>query len=129
MELGIAGGIRVLHRDLRAELDVLAHGIAKRGIGRHFRDVERCHIQLDEAPALLFVDLQPSVHRDQVCEAELAREPIWSSERFCRERGQMIDVMRIPSSEQRLQERVGKHAVVEDLLEAMKSGFSTGMLE
>ena len=46
-----------------------------------------------------------------------------------RERGQVIDVLRPPLPEQRLQQRVAQNAVVEDLLQAVQRFLTTGMLE
>jgi hypothetical protein len=72
VELVVALGVRVLHRHLRAKLDVLADGLAKRGIGRHLRRVERDHVELDEPLALLLGDPQSAVYGYEVGEAELA---------------------------------------------------------
>ena len=55
---------------------MLAHGLAKRRVGRHPGRVERGHVQLDEPPALLLGDPQPAVHVDEVREAQVAGEPL-----------------------------------------------------
>src|SRR5215216_6663584 len=41
VQLVVAVGVRVLHRHLGAELDMLAHGLAKRRVARHRGRVER----------------------------------------------------------------------------------------
>ena len=41
----------------------------------------------------------------------------------------MLDVLRLAGTEERLQQRVAQHAVVEGLLEAMQGLLTAGMLE
>ena len=62
-------------------------------------------------------------------EAQLAREPTRTTEGLGRERGEVVDVIGTSGAEQRLQERIGEDAVVEDLLEAVQRLLPTGMLE
>ena len=128
MQLVVAGGVRVLHRDLGAELDVLAHRLAERRSGGMPAVVERGHVQLDEAPALRLIDVQPAVDVDQVPESELARETVGAAEALRREHRQVLDVLRPALTEQRLKQRVGEHAVVEDLLEPVQRRLAAGVL-
>jgi len=72
VQLVVAVGVRVLHRHPGAELDVLAHGLAKLRLGGHLSCVPRRHVELDEPLALLLGDPQAAVNRDEVPEAELA---------------------------------------------------------
>jgi hypothetical protein len=114
MELGVVRGVRVLHRDLRAELHVRTDRGSEVRIRRHIDGVERGEIEIDESLALRFRDLQAPMDLNQVFEpADVATEPIGSSERLRRERGQMIDVLRLTRAEQRLQERIRQHRRIE----------------
>src|SRR5215211_1878701 len=72
VQLVVAVGMRVLHRHLGAELDVLANGLAKFRVGCHLSRVERRHVELDEPLALLLCDPQPAVHGNEMGEAERA---------------------------------------------------------
>src|SRR5436305_6986703 len=76
VQLGIGCGVRVLHRHVAAELDVLADGCPERLIGRHPGLVQGGHIQLDEALALLLGDVQAAMDGDEMVEAELLREAV-----------------------------------------------------
>src|ERR1700677_4183093 len=69
-----------------------------------------------------------TMHVDEVVESQLAGEPVGATERLCREPGQVVDVRRYPFGEQGLQDGVGQHLVVEELLEAMECVVATGML-
>jgi hypothetical protein len=82
MQLVVGRGVGVLRRDLRAELEVLAHGGAERLVVGHAGGIEGGEVELDEARALGLGDLQAAVHVDQVLEAELPAEPIGSAERL-----------------------------------------------
>ena len=68
------------------------------------------------------------MHVDDVLEAEFAREPIWAAERLAGEPRQMIDVGRHALDEHRLEQRIGEHLVVEQLLEPMQTLITAGML-
>src|SRR5215217_1301014 len=72
VQLVVSVGVRVLHRHLGAELDVLANRLAKLRVGRHPSRVERPHIEPDEPLALLLCDPQPAMHGNEVGETELA---------------------------------------------------------
>ena len=129
MQLIVALGTRVLHRDLGAELDVLTDGIAKRRIRRHLGPVERRHVELDEPSALLLGDFEAAVDRDQMSEAQFACEAIGSTEGLDGERSEVVDVFRTSRSKQELEQRVGEYTVVEDLLEAVDCLLTAGVLE
>ena len=66
VKLVVGNGVRVLHGDLRPELDVLAYRVAERPVFWHAHGVQRGHVELDEPLALLFGDLQVPVDVDQV---------------------------------------------------------------
>jgi hypothetical protein len=122
--------VRVLHRDLSSELDVFADRFPEFLVSRHACGVKGSHVQLDESLPLLFADLEVPVDSDQMFEAtQLARESIRSAERLGCERSEMVDVVRLSFSEQRLEERVGKHRAIEDFLEVVERGLATGELE
>lgn len=69
----------------------------------HVRRIHGYHVQLDEPLPLLLADPKVSVHIDQVGEPELPGESIWTSEGFGSEGREMIDVLRLPSPEERLE--------------------------
>jgi hypothetical protein len=129
MQLGVGLGARVLHRDACAELNVLAYGGAERLVVGHLRRIERRHVQLDEALALLLSDLEAAMHVDQVLKPELAREPVGTAERLGGEHRQVIDMLELAVAEQRLEQRVSQHAVVEDLLEVVERLLAASVLE
>jgi hypothetical protein len=64
MQRVVVFGVRVLHRHLGAELDVLAHGLAKSRVIGHLSLLERSHVELDEPLALLLGYPQAAVYRD-----------------------------------------------------------------
>jgi len=107
---------------------VLADGRAERLVVRHPRLVERGQVELDEALALRLGDPQPAVDVDEVLEAELAREAVRAAEGLGGEHREVLDVLRLPVTEQRLEERVAQDAVVEELLEAVQRGLASGVL-
>ena len=129
VQLGVGLGVRVLQRDARAELDVLADRVAERRIVRQPGGVERRHVELDEPRPLLLGDPEAAVDGDQVREPQLAREPVGPAERLGGERGQVVDVLRPARPEQRLQQRVAQHAGVEDVLEPVERRLAAGVLE
>jgi hypothetical protein len=83
VQLVIAFGVRVLHRDLRAELNMGADCLAERLVVAHASLIQRRHVQLHEPLALLLGDPETPVDRDQrVKSAQLTREAVWAAERF-----------------------------------------------
>jgi hypothetical protein len=80
VQLGLGGGVRVLHRDAGAELDVFADGCSEVGIGWQAGVVHRRDVEFDEPLPLRLSDLEPAVHGDQVREAELAGERVLTAE-------------------------------------------------
>ena len=76
MQLGICRCIRVLHRHARAKFDVLADGLTKSFVLRHPSFIECRHVEFDEARPLLFLNMQPAMHRYQMGETELPAEPV-----------------------------------------------------
>jgi hypothetical protein len=129
VQLGVGPGVGVLHRDVGAELDVLAHRLAEGRVGRHVGGVERGRVERHEPLPLLLGDPQPPVHGDEVGEAELAAEAVGTAERLGGELGQVLDVARAPGAEQRLEQRVGQDAVVEDLFETVETRLAACVLE
>ena len=63
---------------------------------------------------------------DQVGETQLAGEPVRAAEGLGGEGGQVVDVLGPAGAEERLEQRVGQDAVVEDLLEAVQPLLATG---
>src|ERR1700722_19663708 len=74
VQVGVAGGVGVLQRDLGAELDMGADRVAERLVAGHADGVERGQGELDAPLALLFSDLQVAMDVDGGREAELAGE-------------------------------------------------------
>src|SRR5215211_1516573 len=72
VQLVVAVGVRVLHRHPGAELDVLAHGLAKLRLGGHLGCVPARQVELDAPLALLPDDTQAAVNREEGPEAGLA---------------------------------------------------------
>ncbi len=95
--------MRILLRDLRSEFDVLAQGLAERCVGGQTGRVGGGHVQVDETPALFFVDIQVAMGGDETGEAShLTGEAIGAAEAFGVERRQMGDVMGSAFAEERL---------------------------
>ena len=82
VQLVVGAGVRVLHGDLRAELDMLHDGLPERRIVGHAGRVERRGVEGDEALPLLLGDAQAAVDGDEVGEAEFAGEPVGAAEGF-----------------------------------------------
>jgi hypothetical protein len=108
---------------------VRPHRLAELLVGGQAHLVECRDVQLDEPLALLLDDLQPPVHGDEVGEVQLAAEAIRPAEGLAREGGQVVDMVRAASAEQRLQHRVGEHAAVEGVLETVEAGLAPGVIE
>jgi hypothetical protein len=130
VELLVGLCVRVLHRNLRAELDVLSQRLSKRRIIRQPDVVSRAHVQLDETLALLLADLEPPMHRDQMLEpAQFTRETVRPAESLDIEGGEVLDMARLAGAKERLKQRVTKHASVKRVDEAAEAWFATGVLE
>jgi hypothetical protein len=127
VQLVVVVSVRVLHRDLRAELDVGADGLAERLVIGHVGLVERRHVQLDEPAALLLGDLEIAVDCDEMVEAQLTAEAVRPTERLGRERGQVIDVLGPSRTEQRLEHGIRKDAAVEQILKTVNRFLATGV--
>jgi hypothetical protein len=96
--------MRVLDRDLRAELDMRADGIAKFHIIGQVGGGERGQVQLDESPPLLLSDMEIAVHADEMSEPELARKAVGAAKRLDSECGQVVDVLRFAEFEEWLEQ-------------------------
>src|SRR4051794_769912 len=107
---------------------MLPNGTAEGLVVRHAGGVKGGEVELDEPSALLLRDLQASVDLDEVPESEFTREPIRTPEALGGERRQVVDVAGSTDTEQRLQERVLQHAVVEHLLEPVQANRCAGVL-
>jgi hypothetical protein len=105
---------------------VRAHGLTERRIVGQSRLVERLHVELREPLPLLLRDLKAPVNIDQVLEAEFAAEAIGPTERLGGEPGQVVDVMGLPGREQALQQGIGEHLVVEELLQSVQRLIAAG---
>src|SRR4051794_30324199 len=80
VQLVVGDGVRVLHRDLRAEFDVFSDGLTKRRIVRHSGAIKGAQVQLDESLSLLLGDLQSAVDGDQLGKAQLVGESFRAAE-------------------------------------------------
>src|SRR3954466_5082503 len=107
---------------------MLAHRLAELRIVGHAGIVERGQVELHEPSALGLGDREAAMDVNEVREAELAREPVPTAEALCREHRQMLDVLWPPCAEQRLEQRIGEHAVVEDLLGPVQCGLAARVL-
>jgi hypothetical protein len=101
---------------------------SKRLVAGHPRRIERRHIQLDESAALLLGDRQPTVDIYEMGESKFPGEPIGAAERLGGERSEVVDVLWLAGTEERLEKRVGQHARVEERLEIVKSILASGVL-
>src|ERR1700722_19598925 len=129
MQLVVAAGQGVLHGHAGAELGVRAQRLPERRIGGEPGSVRGGHVELDEPLALRLGDPQPAVHVDQVREAQLPGEVVRAPERLRLERGEVVDVLRAARAEQRLEQRIGEDAGVEDIHEVTQGGGAPGVLE
>jgi hypothetical protein len=129
MQIVVAVGVGVLPGGPGAKLDVLAYCITESRVVGHLRLVEGRHVEVDEALTLPFRDPQAAVDCDQVLEPELAREAVGPAKRFNGERRQVVDVIGLTLSEERNQQRVGKHLRVEDLFQTVDGRLSSCALE
>ena len=119
MKLVLGLGMGVLHRDPRAKIYVRSDRLTELFIAGKARRVERHHVKLDEPRSLLLGDPKAPVNFDEVCEAELSGEAVGSTEGFSGEGGQVIDMLRLPGTEEWLEQRILEDAAVEAVLEAM----------
>ena len=95
--------MRVLHRNLRTELNMLSKRFAEPLVAWGTDGVERILIELNESLPLRLRDSQIAMHVNEVLEAaQFLGESIGTAERLGRERRQMIDVMWLPLAEQGL---------------------------
>jgi hypothetical protein len=88
---------------------VRANRFAERRVFGQTGLAERLQVERDESLALLVGDPEAAVHIDEVVEAQLAREAVRAAERLSREPGQVLDVVRLPLPEQRLEQRIGEN--------------------
>jgi hypothetical protein len=89
------------------------------------RRVERGHVQVDEPLSLRFGDPEVSVNVDQVGEAKLSGEAVRTAEGLDGEGSQVIDVLGLSLSKERLKQGISEDAAVEDVFEAMNRLFAT----
>jgi hypothetical protein len=120
--------MRVLHRHLRPEFHVLAHGFAEVRIGGHGRGVEGGQVQLDEPLTLLFGDMETSVHIDEMLEAQLPAETVRTSEGLGRECSEVVDVLRLATAEKGTEDRIGQDTSVEAVLQSVQALVATRVL-
>src|SRR5215475_9672073 len=106
-----------------------AQGRTERGVCGEPGRVGRGEVQLHEASPLLLGDVQAAMDVDEVPKAQRRGERVWPAERFDLEGGETVDVVGPPGTEERLQDRVGQHARVEDVDEPAQRCLPTGMLE
>jgi hypothetical protein len=79
MKLVLGLRMGVLHRDLRAEINVRLDRLTERFIVGKARRLERRHVKLDKPLPLLLGDPKTPVNFDEVCEAELSGEAVGST--------------------------------------------------
>jgi hypothetical protein len=128
VELVVGRGVRILHGHLRAELQMGSDRFSKRFVFGHVCCIEGRQVQVDESAALLLGDRQPAVDIDEMGESELSGEPVGAAERLCGERGEVVDVVGLAGTEERLEKRVGQYALVEERLEMVKGILASGVL-
>ncbi len=106
IEVFVALGMGVLHRHPRAKLDMLPDRLPEWLVVGHAHHIERGQVQLDEALPLGFSNLEMTMFGDQgVKSSEFAGKAIGSAEGFGGKGSQMVDVVRLPCAEERLEQR------------------------
>ena len=95
--------MRVLHRDLRTELNVRSNRVAELFTLGEVRRVHRFHVELDEPLSLLFRNPKVPMNLDEVCEAEFSGKAVGTSEGLSGEGSEMIDVFGLTRTEERLE--------------------------
>ena len=128
MEFAVALGVRILHRHLRPEFHVLAHGFAKFGIGGHGGDVEGSQVQLDEPLALFFGDMETPVHIDEMLETQLPAEAVRTAEGLGGEGREVVNVLRLAATEERTEDRIRQDTSIEGVLQSVQALLATRVL-
>lgn len=90
--------------------------------------VQRLQVQLDKTESLLLGDVEVTVDIDQMGESQLLGEAVGTTERFGGKGGQMIDVLGLAGTEERLQDRIGQDARIERVFEPVECSLATGEL-
>ena len=116
MKLVVAVCVRILHSHPGAELHMGSDRLPERLVVRHAGKVEGSHVELDEPLALLLGDAESSVNIDQMSESEFPREAVRSAEGLGSEGGEVVDVLRPATAEERLEDLVCQDARIEDVL-------------
>jgi len=121
VEIFVALGPRVLLSDVGAKLDMRSDRLTERLIVGKTGLVECLQVEGNEPVPLLVGDLQMPVNVNDVVEAQFAGESVGTTERLAGEPRQVVDVSRYALREHRLEHRIGKHFVIEELLEAVQA--------
>jgi hypothetical protein len=108
---------------------VRTYGLSEGAVRRQSSLVESVEVESHEALALLVGDPQVAVDVDDVLKARSSSETVGATKRLHREPGQMVDVCRHPLFELHLEYRVGQDRVLEELLDAVKSFVTAGVLK
>src|SRR5258708_12746487 len=114
-------GMGVLHRHQRANLDMLLDRLPEGLVNGHAHRSERGEVQLDEALPLGFVNLEMTMYGDQgVKSAEFAGKAIGSAKGFGGKGSQMVDVVRLSCTEERLAQKILEHTSIKTLLPSVQ---------
>jgi hypothetical protein len=128
MELILGFRVGVLHRDPRAELNVLQNGRAELVVIRKVRRFKGSHVELDESLPLFLSYVKASVDIDQMHKPKAACEVIRTTEGLDSESSEVIDVFGLAGPEERMQQGILEHAAVESVLEAVQRLLATRKL-
>lgn len=86
------------------------HCLSERLGVRHTGGIDGGPVQLDEPLTLCFGDLQTSMDVDQVSKPKLFGEAIGTTEGLRGEPREVVDMLWLAGTEQRLQKRIGEDA-------------------
>jgi hypothetical protein len=128
MKLVLGFRVGVLHRDLRAELNMLQNGRAELVVIRKVRRFKSSHVELDESLPLFLGYVKASVDIDQMHKPKPACEVIRTTEGLDSESGEVIDVFGLAGPEERMQQWILEHAAVENVLEPVQRLLATRKL-
>jgi hypothetical protein len=119
VKLVVGGGVRVLGGDMGSELDVFHDGVSEAIVGGHVGIVERRPVKIHEALSLFLGDAEMSVNVDQILETDFLAEVVGSTEGFCGECREVVDVLGLACTKEGLKQRVSQDTHVEGVLETV----------
>jgi hypothetical protein len=107
---------------------VLEYGLAEGFVSGHVGLVECLEVQLHKTCPLRLGDPQVAVDVDEMGEAELPAEAIGAAEGLGGEPRQVLDVMGLAGTEERLEQLVGEDLGVEEVFKTVQTFLASGVL-